>query len=177
MLKYFHFLFQFKTILVAALLFNAFGTQFVYWKLNRVAKLEMRQKMVGVITSSEITRLAFHKSKPVQLIDNGKEILLDERKYDIVRISSTVDSVVYYCLHDSVETRLLAGYKKAFLNDQAGGKSGRSLKNILLNELQAGVLNASVLAGCYFNSILYWSGNDVVKQQFSISLPDPPPKS
>lgn len=177
MLKYFHFLFQLKTILVAALLFNAFGTQFVYWKLNRVAKFEMRQKMAGVITSSEITRLAFHKSKPVQLIDNGKEILLDERKYDIVKISSTEDSVVYYCVHDSVETRLLAGYKKAFLNDQAGGKTGRSLKNILLNELQAGVMDGSLQAGYYFSPVFYRPTNDVIKQQFSLSLPDPPPKS
>lgn len=175
-MKKFHFLFPIKTILVAALLFNAFGTQFVYWKLNRVAKIEMRKKMGASINAAEITRISFHKDKPAQLIDDGKELLLHERKYDIVKITSSKDSVVYYCIHDTVETKLLASYKKAFLNDQAGGKPGRALKNILQIELQAGVLSFPSGQHNIYRTVEYGNHSAMMKEQHTTSLPDPPPK-
>lgn len=166
-----------KLILVAALAFNAIGTPLLYKKLNKFAKAEMKKKMAMQMSRNDLSRLAFSKKAPPALIDEGKEILLGGMKYDIISVASSHDSLVYYCVLDARESKLLAEFKKSFLDEQSGNKTAKHIKTLIDSELQPAILNTK-----YYNKnantlFLFAAYRREMKTQCFVLMPDPPPKA
>ena len=77
--------------------------------------------------------LSFSKSDFSQLAftDNGKELQLDGKLYDIVSIKYNSDKVCVTLEYDSKETGLIEGFSGSFGQQQEKEQNSSPLKNIL----------------------------------------------
>ncbi len=88
------------------------------WILYYINYFEMKQKVSRVLetkeTDTDLQQLAFSDQaySKIQFRDGGRELELNGKMYDIVKIEHHLGKKVVYCLADNKETRINSWSKK-----------------------------------------------------------------
>ena len=120
-------------LLTALILLNLFGGYTAFILEQGAIKTEMQLSTMQTQTANLREILSFSKSAFSQLAftDNGKELQLDGKLYDVVSISHNGDKVYVTLEYDSKETRLIEGFSGSFGQQQEKEQNSSPLKNIL----------------------------------------------
>ena len=97
-------------------LFNSIGYYFLYELSTRMVRKEM-QSVIHRKSSKIITLVINHPAgdRDFRRVDN-KEFIFKGSMYDIVNEINTAKRTIFICLHDTRESRLVAGLKNIALN-------------------------------------------------------------
>ena len=93
----------------------------IYYKMNEKVKLE-----------ANLERIALTKEQSDKYIwDDGKELKIEDRMYDIARQETKGDSIIYYAVYDDEEVHLFAKLESFFNSKNPKHSDGKMELNCI----------------------------------------------
>ncbi len=96
--------------LITLLLYQSAGFVVTFELGVSAIRKELKEKLIQKGEGS-IVRLAFHQAARIDFKDEGKEIYLQRKMYDILRQETKGDSLIFTCFHDIAESELVAAFE------------------------------------------------------------------
>ncbi len=101
-------------LLPFVILYNLGGYHYWYSAEQCILKKEIKQKIKAGLQDEELTLIIAEPAqiKAFQWIKPGKEFMLNDRMYDVVRTENVNGKIYYYCIDDVREKELIAHWTK-----------------------------------------------------------------
>ncbi len=151
---------------------------YLKWQ-QRMVKQEVKSKLLCNLDDTDLTRLSFHKQGVSSL--NWKDIhefSYGGEMYDVVRIETLKDSVIYWCWHDVkesiIEQQLYSLYKATFFSKPHSQRASHHLWNYLMTLFFDFPSSIKAISLNYLQDL----GNSVFAYlpQIYVTTPSPPPR-
>lgn len=109
-------------LLFAIFIYNYFGYYFVFKVIQSGIKSKMEKVSYEMADSGDLVKFAFLRSNNLKENPNfqwvhDKEFIYEGEFYDIVKTGTRNDSIIYYCIHDNEETKLVDTFKDIHNNN------------------------------------------------------------
>jgi hypothetical protein len=164
-------------LIISLLLFNAFGNAFVIWRLAAEAKHTFREQLKNGFHASAIFRLTFSLYERVAIVDDGRELLLNDVKYDIVSVEKTAANVTYHCVLDEQETNIINSFVKNDLRNPESGAPQSPAKRIYQSLIYCGIPPSDVNLEPDFAPVYNLARQTAIYSSPPIFILTPPPKA
>jgi len=89
----------------------------------------MRRRILEGIPDSYL--LVIEQTDAVKWVETGKELMLDDELYDVIKTKTDKDKTYLYCLNDDQETQVLKKFSKAVKSRNNSSSSGKVAKQLL----------------------------------------------
>lgn len=111
-------------ILLSIFAFNFMGFEMMYFVQHRLIHFKMAKK---INIEQNLERIVLSKEQAKKYLwDNGKELKIDGKMYDIGRQEEKGDSIVYFAAYDDDEVHLMAKVETFFdFRDNAKNTDGK----------------------------------------------------
>jgi hypothetical protein len=162
-----------STLLLLILLTATFGTFFSFAVQRQIARVEMR-KAIKEEKKKHVSIFKFTKAEfaKLQLLDGGKEFLLQGGMYDITQKELTGEWVILHAFFDHKETSILDKFIH-FFDEEENGKNGKNwVSHLFLPEFIAVQQSMEITLG--FNILkVYHSVYPLHNTTVAIQIPPP----
>jgi len=91
-------------------LFNTVGYFIAFKAVQSEIKREAKTEISHDLINKKLTSITINKKKLVDIkwLESGKEMLYNNKLYDIVKTTETSSSITFYCINDTKEESLFA---------------------------------------------------------------------
>jgi hypothetical protein len=89
----------------------------------------MRRRILEGVPDSYL--LVIEKTDDIEWVEKGREIMLEEELYDVVKTKTVNGKTYLYCLNDKEETQVLKKFSKAVKSRSNSSSSGKTAKQVL----------------------------------------------
>jgi hypothetical protein len=118
-------------LLLAAMVFYSMGSYVVYLQNMRAIKKEMKNAIAsGRFKARGLANITIDLSSESSVssieFEDEKEIRYKGEMYDIVKVTTCNNKLVFECIHDKDETKLVSNFTRLLYSDDAG-KTTKSL--------------------------------------------------
>lgn len=157
--------------LIIILFFNIFGYQVYFTMLQNSVRKEIKSRIREGINESELTIIVISDNNRNELtwIKPLKEFSFHGNLYDVIRVSDKEGKIIYSCIKDTKESKLLKDFAS---KSETGNKARKLLSNISLNFIPE---NSSFLLFNNSTANIYKPSSFILVSK-SIETSDPPPK-
>ena len=105
------------------------GYYFSYFQQQQQAKKEMRRRILEGIPDSYL--LVIEQTDDVEWVEKGRELMLGDEMYDVIKTKTDKGKTYLYCLNDEEETQVIKKFSKAVKSRTNSSSSGKVAKQIL----------------------------------------------
>lgn len=127
-------------IFVVIFLFNTMGYFIVFTKRQHDVKTKVRTAINRRSYHDELVAIVIERSEleHIEWIKEGTEMLFNNKRYDVVNVSSGRHAVTFYCIHDKAETALYADLEDHVKSNMSANKPLKSgaLKKFLEKQIK-----------------------------------------
>ncbi len=159
-------------LLLFVFLFNILGYIIVF----KITEIEVKRELKSKIKSSELHLISFSKNDFDQInwIEEGKEFILNNNMYDIVKKETSDKMVLLYCIDDKQETQLFSNLEEHINKHIANQQSKNKNKSVddhqkIINSLD---LSLKQRFGDKLNHLFIYK---TLYTEFTLSSNTPPP--
>ncbi len=125
----------FVFILFLVLVFSQVGYYFVSVTQQHFHKIALRKKIVEQLDKKELIAISFaDNAAKILWEEKGKEFSLNGKMYDIVKKDSSAGKLIFYCVDDETEARLVAKYTSNTKNNTSKKINNTEKTNVLFCE-------------------------------------------
>jgi len=89
----------------------------------------MRRRILEGIPDSYL--LVIEKTDDIEWVEKGRELMLDDELYDVVKTKTVKDKTYLYCVNDEEETQLIKKFSKAVKSRNHSSSGGKTAKHVL----------------------------------------------
>jgi hypothetical protein len=158
-------------LLIIILFFNIFGYQVYFTMLQNSVRKEIKSRIREGINEADLTIIVISDDnrKEITWIKPLKEFTFHGNLYDVVRVSDKEGKIIYSCINDTRESKLLKDFAS---KSESGNKARKLLSNISLNFIYE---NCSFFLFNNSTAHIYKPSSFMIVSK-SIETSDPPPK-
>lgn len=163
-------------LLLTLFLFNAIGCYLLFFILNSENRSTMQSDLRK---GHHIQLMRIHRSeiKNVVFREEGKEFIFKGEMYDIKSITRDGDFVVFHCINDKTEKRLLAGLETQAKSNGNSGSSDKKQDNASKNHIKDLFCSKENIKIDESIAVVFPSAGCPFTSYISPTLPLPPPES
>lgn len=153
-------------------------TGYLKWQ-QRIIKRDVKSTLFNSLDDKDLTRLSFHTTTVSNLNwKDSYEFSHQGEMYDVVKVDTLKDSVVFWCWHDikesKIEKQISALFKASFYSKPDSQRASQQLWNYLLTLYhEFSVYEVSKSVAFYQNSKI--DSDDLLTNTY-LSIPSPPPR-
>jgi hypothetical protein len=165
-------------ILLAVFVFNTMGYFIAFQTIQHQVKKEAKRSILNKMNDSfylkkVFTEEAFNK---IDWHDDGKEFVLNNELYDVVKIEKNKGDFIVYCIDDKKETQLFANLNEHIQQHATTNTSSKSSKKIADNVVKLFYENKASIEALIFSSNICYSFSNYPLQFPNIETSNPPPE-
>ena len=97
-------------LLLSIFLYNQAG-YLIAFKIEQIeARKEIKRRIKNSVPQNELTiiRIGDHNRHEMQWVEDGREFMFNNSLFDVVRVETQGDELVYHCINDTQEKELFA---------------------------------------------------------------------
>lgn len=167
-------------VLLLIFVYNPIGYVIVFKVLQNQVRHEIKQKIKQSVPDNELIIIAvpFDDDHCLMWTKPNKEFRFKGEMYDVVKIESRGNQILYFCIHDFKESKLFAEIDHHIHNHIANNPNHRKRTNYLNKKVITDYISQTLLANSYsFNSKnLPFKKYINLYHSISMEIPYPPPK-
>ena len=89
----------------------------------------MRRRILEGVPDSYL--LVIEKTDAIEWVEKGRELMLGDEMYDVIKTKTDKGKTYLYCLNDKEETQVLKKFSKAVKSRSNSSSGGKTAKHVL----------------------------------------------
>lgn len=89
----------------------------------------MRRRILEGVPDSYL--LVIEKTDDIEWVEKGRELMLGDEMYDVIKTKTDKGKTYLYCLNDKEETQVLKKFSKAVKSRSNSSSGGKTAKHVL----------------------------------------------
>lgn len=164
-------------MLIGFLLINSCGYIIVFLQVQQEIRHEMMEKIASESSSPELTAIRVNRFHNDLIWKEDNEFEYRGKLYDIIKMTASKDSCIYYCLNDEKEEALIKNFSRQVDNGFKGGLLNYKLTKVQNNLINYALINSKFSLPRICNLPTNVALSESGYKSIIIQIPSPPPRS